>query len=62
MIIMLILLFAAAFLFGFLLGLFKSAAQPCRFDPPKSAAQDEALERLKHEYQNFLSYDGSEQS
>ncbi len=62
MMLILILLFAAAFLVGFLLGLFKSAAAPRRIDPPKSAAQDEALEKLKREYQNFLSYDGSEQS
>lgn len=50
----------SAFLFGFIFGtLSVPAAKTVK--PENPAADDEALEKLKKEYSNFLSYDGSEQ-
>ncbi|MEE1005848.1 MAG: hypothetical protein U0L66_01490 [Acutalibacteraceae bacterium] len=51
---------AAAFLFGLLLGALKDrrgkGAEKSR------PADDEEIEKLRREYSNFLSYDGTEQS
>ena len=51
---------AAAFLFGLLLGALElrrsKKAEKCR------PAKDEEIEKLRREYSNFLSYDGTEQS
>ncbi len=60
MIFMMILICISAFLFGFFLG---SVELPAKNPEPKIKAEENAeLERLKHEYENFLSYDGSEQA
>ena len=51
---------AAAFLFGFLLGtLGKQSEKPT---VKSFSADSEELEKLRREYSNFLSYDGTEQS
>lgn len=51
---------AAAFLFGFLLGALKAGRGK---EAEKShPAEDEEIEKLRREYSNFLSYDGTEQS
>ena len=51
----------SAFLFGFLFGVLSApAAKNAKCEKP--AVSDEELEKLKKEYSNFLSYDGSEQS
>ncbi len=51
----------AGFLSGFLLG---AATKPPAAKPPEHSPRADGgeLERLKREYSNFLSYDGSEQS
>lgn len=60
MIFMMILICISAFLFGFFLGSVElSAKNP---EPKIKAEENAELERLKHEYENFLSYDGSEQA
>lgn len=50
----------AAFLFGFLLG---AAAVPAPKPRPRAKTDggNAELKRLKKEYSNFLSYDGTEQ-
>lgn len=51
---------AAAFLLGFLLGI-----RPVRREKPVkrgAPAYGEEVKRLRQEYSNFLSYDGTEQS
>lgn len=51
---------AAAFLFGFLLGAHNRLRdKPAKRDLPVGG---EELEKLRQEYSNFLSYDGTEQS
>lgn len=51
---------AAAFLFGFLLGtLQKGRGKTANKSTP---VLEEELQRLRREYSNFLSYDGTEQS
>lgn len=53
-----ILIAIAAFLVGFILGAGNEPSiKPIKLKIPK----DNELENLKKEYQNFLSYDGSEQ-
>lgn len=51
---------AAAFLFGFLLGMIgKGRIESAEKSLP---AKDEEIEKLRREYSNFLSYDGTEES
>lgn len=50
----------SAFLFGFLFGALSAPAAK-NAKPEKPAVSDEELKKLKKEYSNFLSYDGSEQ-
>ena len=51
---------ATAFLFGFLLGTLKEGrGKKAAYSHP---AEDEEIEKLRREYSNFLSYDGTEQS
>lgn len=51
---------AAAFLFGFILGTLNKG----RNEPASKATPvlEEELEKLRREYSNFLSYDGTEES
>lgn len=51
---------AAAFLFGFILGtLNKGRGEPASKANP---VLEEELQKLRREYSNFLSYDGTEES
>lgn len=50
----------AAFLFGFLLGTMGFSRN--KTIKKSRSAEDEAIEKLRREYSNFLSYDGTEQS
>ncbi len=62
MIIVFIVVCVATFFSGFVLGLFGSSRNKTTVERSKPQDPDTELERIRHEYQNFLSYDGSEQS
>lgn len=51
---------AAAFLFGFLLGTLRNGRG--KTANKSTPVLEEELQKLRREYSNFLSYDGTEQS
>lgn len=51
---------AAAFLFGFLLGALKDGRG--KTENKSTTVLGEELQKLRREYSNFLSYDGTEES
>lgn len=59
MVLMVLFIIVSAFLFGFLLG---NLPEPSVKSRKSCIAEDEDIKRLKKEYENFLNYDGTEQS
>ena len=59
MVLMVLFIIISAFLFGFILG--NLPIPTAKLKKPQ-IVEDEEIKRLKKEYENFLNYDGTEQS
>ena len=59
MVLMVLFIIISAFLFGFILGNLPAPTAKLR---KTQIVEDEEIKRLKKEYENFLNYDGTEQS
>lgn len=59
MVLMVLFIIISAFLFGFILG---NLNEPPTKSRKTNIVEDEEMKRLKKEYENFLNYDGTEQT
>ncbi len=59
MVLMVLFIIVSAFLFGFILG---NLPAPSVKIKRNNIVDDEDIKRLKKEYENFLNYDGTEQT